>query len=340
MSVFKDKNVLLGITGGIASYKTPILVRNLIEKGATVRVIMTPAAKDFVTPLTLSTLSTYPVLSDFTANVLNNPKWNNHVDLSIWADIMIIAPATANTLSAMSNGICNNLLLAVYFSARCPIYIAPAMDLDMFKNAVTQKNLVYLKKKERKIIAPTKGFLASGLEGKGRMEEPENIIKFIEKDWIKKMPLYQKKVVITAGPTYEFIDPVRFIGNHSSGQMGFELAKAARKLGAVTTLIIGPNTLPLETIDVCLKKVTTAAEMMIAVKKEYNNSDIVIAAAAVSDFKPKENYSHKIKKQTNFKSIPLVLTNDILAELGKKKAKTIFSRFCLRNRKWRKKCFK
>jgi len=306
MSVFKDKNILLGITGGIASYKTPILVRNLIKQGASVRIVMTPAAKDFVTPLTLSTLSNYPVLSDFTADVLNN----------LWADIMIIAPATANTLAAMSNGNCNNLLLATYLSAQCPIYIAPAMDLDMFKNTVTQKNLADLEKMGNNIIPPTEGFLASGLEGKGRMEEPENIIKFIENHWIKKMPLYQKKVLITAGPTYEYVDPVRFIGNHSSGKMGFELAKAGRKLGAKVTLVIGPSALPLETLDVCLKRVMTSEEMMIATAEAYDDSDIVIAAAAVSDFKPKEKYSQKIKKQTNFNTISLVPTDDILAKLG------------------------
>ena len=243
MNLLSGKKILLGISGGIAAYKTPLIVRELIKQGAQVRVVITPAAKDFVTPLTLATLSRNPVLSTFTATDLDNPVWNDHVELGLWADVFLIAPATSNTLSAMAQGQCNNLLLAVYLSAKCPIFIAPAMDLDMYAHPANQSNLEKLKSYGNKILPVGEGFLASGLYGKGRMLEPEEIIQCVEKDILESLPLKGKKVLITAGPTYEPIDPVRFIGNHSSGKMGFALAEQAVKLGAEVILITGPSSI-------------------------------------------------------------------------------------------------
>ena len=225
MSSLSGKKILLGISGGIAAYKTPLLVRELIKLGAEIRVLMTPLAKDFVTPLTLSALSKNPVLSSFTNNELDNPVWNNHVELGLWADLYIIAPATSNTLSSMAQGRCNNLLLATYLSAKCPVYFAPAMDLDMYIHPSTVTSLERLQAFGNKMIPATRGELASGLVGEGRMAEPQDIISFMENDILSSLPLYGKKVLITAGPTYEAIDPVRFIGNHSSGKMGFEIDK-------------------------------------------------------------------------------------------------------------------
>ena len=232
MSILSGKNILLGITGGIAAYKTTYLVRHFIKAGAHVKIIMTPASKDFVTPLTLSTLSKNPVLSSFTNEDDDDDLWNNHVDLGLWADIFVIAPATANTMSKMATGNSDNFLLATYLSAKCPVYFAPAMDLDMYKHPSTEASFNALKSYGNIIIPAGSGELASGLIGEGRMAEPEDIIAFIEKDVISKLPLRNKKILITAGPTYEAIDPVRFIGNHSSGKMGFELANAAANLGA------------------------------------------------------------------------------------------------------------
>ena len=242
MSILSGKKVLLGVTGGIAAYKTPLIVRLLIQQGAEVKVVMTPAATDFVTPLTLSTLSQNPVVSSFTEEGKGDyPNWNNHVELALWADLMLIAPATSNTLSSMAHARCNNLLLACYLSAQCPVFIAPAMDLDMYAHPANQKNMAKLESFGHVIFPAQEGFLASGLEGKGRMMEPEEMVTALAHLLEKKALLYGKTVLITAGPTHEAIDPVRFIGNHSSGKMGFALAEEAAKLGAKVILISGPT---------------------------------------------------------------------------------------------------
>ncbi|MCF6180949.1 bifunctional phosphopantothenoylcysteine decarboxylase/phosphopantothenate--cysteine ligase CoaBC [Lutibacter sp.] len=317
MSVLSGKNILLGVTAGIAAYKTAHLVRLFIKSGAQVKVVMTPASKDFVTPLTLATLSKNPVYSTFfDKNEEENEEWNSHVELGLWADYMLIAPATANTLSKMSNGICDNLLLASYLSAKCPVFFAPAMDLDMYQHPATSKSITKLKSFGNIFIPPASGELASGLVGEGRMEEPKNIVAFMEKDIIKGLPLYGKKVLITAGPTYEAIDPVRFIGNHSSGKMGFELAKKAANLGAEVILISGPSS---ETISNSLIKrmdVVTAEQMYNEAHKYFYLVDIAILSAAVSDYKPKEIAKNKIKKNTPTLSLELIKTKDILASLG------------------------
>ena len=316
MSILSGKNILLGISAGIAAYKTASLVRLFVKVGANVKVVMTPASKDFVTPLTLSTLSKNPVYSSFTSDEEDNPVWNNHVDLGLWADLMIVAPATANTLSKMANGICDNLLLATYLSAKCPVYFAPTMDLDMYKHPSTLSSFKVLKNYGNIMIPATSGELASGLVGEGRMAEPEDIVAFIENDILGKLPLKGKKVLITAGPTYEAIDPVRFIGNHSSGKMGYEIAKAAANAGAEVILISGPTH---ETVTHNLIKtvpVVSAEEMYIAAHKYYSKTDIAILSAAVADFKPKQVATQKIKKKENTLSIELENTKDILASLG------------------------
>ena len=241
MNLLGGKKILLGISGGIAAYKTPLIVRELIKNGAEVRVVVTPAAKNFVTPLTLSTISKNPVLSTFTANDFDNPTWNDHVELGLWADILLIAPATSNTISAMSNGRCNNLLLAVYLSAKCPVFIAPSMDLDMYAHLSNQNNINILKSYGNHIFPVGEGQLASGLVGKGRMMEPNEIVENIIAFFNPTMPLKNKRILITAGPTYEAIDPVRFISNHSSGKMGYALANVAIELGAEVILISGPS---------------------------------------------------------------------------------------------------
>jgi len=261
MSVLSGKKVLLGVSGGIAAYKTATLVRLLIKAGAQVQVIMTPASKDFVTPLTLSTLSKNPVYSTFLSEEGENAEWNNHVDFALWADLMIIAPATANTLSKMVNGNCDNLLIATYLSAKCPVYFAPAMDLDMYKHSSTIASFNALRDFGNIIIPAETGELASGLSGEGRMAEPENIITFLERDLESKLPLKGRKILVTAGPTYEAIDPVRFIGNHSTGKMGFDIAKAAANLGAEVILVSGPTHLQLKNSNITLESVTSAQEM-------------------------------------------------------------------------------
>ena len=319
MSVLSGKKVLLGISGGIAAYKSPLIVRLLKSLDAEVRVVMTPSAKDFVTPLTLSTLSNNPVLSTFTATELDNPVWNDHVELGKWADLFIIAPATANTLSALVNAKCNNLLIATYLSCTSPIYIAPAMDLDMYAHNANQENLKILKSFGHQVLPVGEGFLASGLHGKGRMLSPEEIVDFIEKDLEKSLPLYGKKILITAGPTYEAIDPVRFIGNHSSGKMGFELAKEASKLGAEVLLVTGPTALELKDNRIDVHRVTSASEMFEVVMENYSDTQIAIAAAAVADFKPDNSHAQKIKKERGHNTINLVPTHDILATMGKEK---------------------
>ena len=329
MSVLSGKKVLLGISGGIAAYKSPLIVRLLKSLDAEVRVVMTPSAKDFVTPLTLSTLSNNPVLSTFTATELDNPVWNDHVELGKWADLFIIAPATANTLSALVNAKCNNLLIATYLSFTSRVYIAPAMDLDMYTHSANQKNLKILKSFGHHVLPVGNGFLASGLHGKGRMLSPEEIVDFIEKDLEKNLPLYGKKILITAGPTYEAVDPVRFIGNHASGKMGFELAKEASKLGAEVLLVSGPTALELKDNRIDVRRVTSASEMFEVVMKNYSNTQIAIAAAAVADFKPDNSHAQKIKKETDFNTINLVPTKDILATMGKEKKDQFLVGFAL-----------
>ena len=329
MSSLSGKKILLGISGGIAAYKTPLLVRELIKFGAEIRVLMTPFAKDFVTPLTLSALSKNPVLSSFTNNELDNPVWNNHVELGLWADLYIIAPATSNTLSSMAQGRCNNLLLATYLSAKCPVFIAPAMDLDMYKHSSNQKNINLLASYGNKILPVGEGVLASGLEGKGRMMEPHQIAENIISYFNPSLPLKNKKVLITTGPTYEAIDPVRFIGNHSSGKMGFSLAKEAAKLGAIVTLISGPTAQIISHPNILIVKVVSTLEMFDAVKEYYLNTDIAIAAAAVADYKPETQVLQKIKKKADFLTLNLVPTQDILAYMGSNKKNQYLIGFAL-----------
>ena len=316
MSVLSGKKVLLGVTAGIAAYKTANLVRLFIKSGAEVKVIMTPASKDFITPLTLSTLSKNPVHSTFYDKEDENELWNNHVDLGLWADVFLIAPATANTLSKMTNGTCDNLLLATYLSAKCPVYFAPAMDLDMYKHPSTKTSLENLQSFGNILIPAASGELASGLIGEGRMAEPEDIVSFIEKDIVSKLPLRGKKVLLTAGPTYEAIDPVRFIGNHSSGKMGFEIAKAAANLGAEVVLISGPSHQKVDHSFIKRVDVKSADEMYNAAHQYFNEVDIAILSAAVADYKPKNIAGQKIKKKDASLQIELAPTKDILASLG------------------------
>lgn len=329
MSVLNGKNVLLGVSGGIAAYKTASLVRLLIKAGAHVQVVMTPASLDFVTPLTLSTLSKNPVYSTFYNEEEANATWNNHVELALWADYMLIAPATANTLSKMASGTCDNLLMATYLSAKCPVYFAPAMDLDMYIHPTTKINFDKLQSFGNTIIPAESGELASGLSGEGRMAEPENIIQFIEKDLESKLPLKGKKVLITAGPTYEAIDPVRFIGNHSTGKMGFDIAIAAANLGAEVVLVSGPTHLQMKHNLVHLIRVTSADEMYEVCHQHYESSDVAIAAAAVADYKPKNIATQKIKKTETTFTIELEKNKDILLSLGQLKKHQFLIGFAL-----------
>jgi phosphopantothenoylcysteine decarboxylase / phosphopantothenate---cysteine ligase len=329
MSVLSGKKILLGVTGGIAAYKTAFLVRLLVKAGAEVRVVLTPAARDFVTPLTLSTLSKNPVISSFTKEEDNNGMWNNHVDLGLWADFMLMAPATANTLSKMATGNCDNFLLATYLSAKCPIYFAPAMDLDMYRHPSTKQSFATLNSFGNIIIPATSGELASGLIGEGRMAEPEEIISFLEQDILKNLPLRGKKILITAGPTYEAIDPVRFIGNHSSGKMGYELAAAANEAGAEVTLISGPTHLENPHLSINLIKVESAREMYDAAREYFPGTDVAIAAAAVSDYRPKQVASQKIKKANENLNLQLERNPDILAALGEAKQHQLLIGFAL-----------
>tara|TARA_R100001369_G_scaffold38256_1_gene63801 strand:- start:10201 stop:11409 length:1209 start_codon:yes stop_codon:yes gene_type:complete len=316
MGVLEGKKILLGITAGIAAYKTASLVRLFIKEGAQVKVIMTPSAKEFITPLTLSTLSKNEVISTFTKEEDENATWNNHVELGLWADFMLIAPATANSLSKMASGSSDNILLAAYLSAKCPVYFAPAMDLDMYLHPATKQSLDKLQSYGNIMIPAETGELASGLVGEGRMAEPENIVSFLERHLLEQLPLRHKKILITAGPTYEAIDPVRFIGNHSSGKMGFELATEAANLGAQVILITGPTYLQLESSMIKVIRVISADDMYNAVHANFADQDVVIAAAAVSDYKPKVVTDQKIKKKEASFNIDLVPTQDILASLG------------------------
>ena len=329
MSILGGKKVLLGVTAGIAAYKTTYLVRLFIKAGAEVKVVMTPAAKDFVTPLTLSTLSKNPVQSTFYDKNEENELWNNHVDLALWADLMILAPLTANTLAKMADGICDNLLLATYLSAKSTVYFAPAMDLDMYQHETTSANIDRLEARGNVFIAPSFGELASGLEGEGRMAEPEEIVSFIEKHIIAKSPLFGKQVLITAGPTYEAIDPVRFIGNHSSGKMGFALAQIAASLGAEVKLITGPSHEKLLHTNVERIDVVSAEQMYEATHRFFKDSHIAIFSAAVSDFTPKVVSFHKIKKNKSDMEVALVPTKDILASVGLIKEKQFLVGFAL-----------
>jgi phosphopantothenoylcysteine decarboxylase/phosphopantothenate--cysteine ligase len=329
MSILSGKKILLGVTAGIAAYKTASLVRLFIKSGAEVQVIMTPASKDFITPLTLSTLSKNPVHSAFYDKEEENELWNNHVELGLWADYMIIAPATANTLSKMTNGVCDNLLLATYLSAKCPVFFAPAMDLDMYKHPSTKQSLEKLQSYGNIMIPATSGELASGLVGEGRMAEPEDIVAFMENDILSKLPLKGKKVMITAGPTYEAIDPVRFIGNHSSGKMGFAMAKSAANLGAEVFLISGPSHENVSHSLIHRMNVTSAEDMYQASHQYYPDSDIAILSAAVADYRPKNVATEKIKKKDAALEIQLEPTQDILASLGKIKKHQFLVGFAL-----------
>ena len=316
MSVLSGKKILLGITAGIAAYKTASLVRLFIKSGAEVQVIMTPASKDFITPLTLSTLSKNPVHSTFYSKEEENELWNNHVELGLWADLMLIAPATANTLSKMSGGTCDNLLIATYLSAKCPVYFAPAMDLDMYVHPSTITSLDKLQSFGNKMIPATSGELASGLVGEGRLAEPEDIVSFMENDILSSMPLHGKKVLITAGPTYESIDPVRFIGNHSSGKMGFEIAKAAANLGAKVYLVSGPSNEIVNHDSIHRTDIVSAEQMYTACHQYFPEVSIAILTAAVADYRPKNVAAEKIKKKESTLDIELEPTKDILASLG------------------------
>lgn len=329
MSILSGKNILLGISAGIAAYKTASLVRGFIKAGANVKVVMTPASKDFVTPLTLSTLSKNPVSSTFYNEEDENAVWNNHVELGLWADYFIVAPATANTLSKMANGVCDNLLLATYLSAKCPVYFAPAMDLDMYKHPSTLNTFKTLERFGNIMIPATSGELASGLVGQGRLAEPEDIVTFIENDILGKLPLRGKKILITAGPTYEAIDPVRFIGNHSSGKMGFEIAKAAANLGAEVVLVTGPTYQKVAHSLIQVQPVISAQDMYEAAHEHYNTVDVAILSAAVADYRPKEIADKKIKKKETTLTLELEKTKDILASLGAVKTKQLLVGFAL-----------
>ena len=329
MSVLSGKKVLLGVTAGIAAYKSAFLVRLLVKKGAEVRVVMTPSAKEFVTPLTLSTLSKNEVWSSFTNEDDENAQWNNHVELALWADLFLVAPATANTLSKMAQGASDNLLVATYLSAKCPVYVAPAMDLDMYKHPSTEATFSKLRSFQNTIIPAAHGELASGMVGQGRMAEPEDIVDFLEKDILDKLPLKGKQFLITAGPTYEALDPVRFIGNHSSGKMGFAIAEAAAQLGAKVVLVSGPTSLKLSHSMISLVPVTSAKEMYDAAHKVYATCDVAILSAAVADYRPASISDQKIKKKDTELTIQLEKTDDILASLGANKKEQFLVGFAL-----------
>ena len=319
-------NIVLGITAGIAAYKTPQLVRLLTKKEHNVKVILTENAKEFVTPLTLSTVSKNPVLTNFSSPEGN---WHSHVELALWADAMLIAPATANTIAKMAHGVCDNLLLATYFSAKAPVFIAPAMDLDMYAHPTVTENLIKLKSFGNHIIPATYGELASGLVGQGRMAEPEDIVLFLENALTENLPLKGKKILITAGPTYEAIDPVRFIGNFSSGKMGIALANEAVRQGAEVHLILGPSTEKNIHSQIHLHRVVSAQQMYEAAVTEFPTCDIAILAAAVADYTPETVASEKIKKKGGNLSLTLVPTVDILASLGKIKTTQTLIGFAL-----------
>ena len=312
--MLRGKNIILGITGSIAAYKSAMLTRLLVKEGAIVKIVMTPLAKEFITPLTLATLAKNPILVDFFDPT--NGNWNSHVNLGLWADAYVIAPATANTLGKMANGIADNLLMTTYFSAKCPVFIAPAMDLDMFQHPATQKNLSTLLSYGNHIIDAGTGELASGLKGKGRMAEPEDIVRYINGYFSETASLSGKKVMITAGPTYEKIDPVRFIGNYSSGKMGFALAQTCAERGAKVTLIAGPVSLTINHPNIERIDVESAEEMYQAASTHFANNDIAILCAAVADFTPETKADQKLKRGKDDLVLNLKPTRDIAASLG------------------------
>ena len=329
MSVLAQKNILVGVSGGIAAYKIPLLIRQLVKLKSNVKVVMTPSSKEFVTPLTLSTVSKNDVFSEFTTAKNNNPTWNNHVELAEWADIFIIAPATSNTISSMSSARCDNLLLACYLSSSCPVFVAPAMDLEMYKNTLNQTNIKKLVSNNTDVLPVGSGSLASGMEGEGRMLEPNEIIDYVENKFKNSLPLNSKNFLITAGPTHEKIDPVRYIGNSSSGKMGYSLAKIASELGANVKLILGPTNLSMDLSNIECIRVQDSEEMYAQTIKNFKESDIVIFSAAISDFKPIKTNNRKIKKESGLDSIELQPTLDILKELGKIKTSQFLVGFAL-----------
>lgn len=323
----ENKKIIIGITGGIAAYKINYLVRDFVKAGAEVRIVMTKPTEDFVSPLTLSTLSRNKVYTDFYDE---NKTWNNHVELALWADVMLIAPCTANTLAKIANGICDNFLMAVYMSAKCPVIIAPAMDLDMYAHPAVTRNLNIIESFGHKIIPAEYGELASGLIGQGRLAEPETIFRTVGNEFTDTDATFAgKKILITAGPTYENIDPVRFIGNHSSGKMGFDLAKEAAKRGAEVTLISGPSSQKTDDKNIDVYRVTSAQEMFDEVFKHYENTDIAIMSAAVADYTPKVKATEKIKKNDNELTIELIKNKDILRTMGEKKTHQFLVGFAL-----------
>ena len=323
----ENKKIIIGITGGIAAYKINYLVRDFVKAGAEVRIVMTKPTEDFVSPLTLSTLSRNKVYTDFYDE---NKTWNNHVELALWADVMLIAPCTANTLAKIANGICDNFLMAVYMSAKCPVIIAPAMDLDMYAHPAVTKNLNIIESFGHKIIPAEYGELASGLIGQGRLAELETIFRTVGNEFTDTDATFAgKKILITAGPTYENIDPVRFIGNHSSGKMGFDLAKEAAKRGAEVTLISGPSSQKTDDKNINVYRVTSAQEMFDEVFKHYENTDIAIMSAAVADYTPKVKATEKIKKNEQELTIELIKNKDILRTMGEKKTHQFLVGFAL-----------
>lgn len=317
--MLQGKKIVLGITGSIAAYKSCLIIRQLIKRGADVQVVITPAGKEFITPITLSALTSKPVISEFFSQ--RDGTWHSHVDLGLWADAMLIAPATASTIGKMANGIADNMLITTYLSMKAPVFIAPAMDLDMYSHPTTQANLRRLQSFGNHIIEPQTGFLASKLEGKGRMEEPEVIVAQLEKFFSESADLKGKKVLITAGPTYEKIDPVRFIGNYSSGKMGIALAEECADRGASVTLVCGPVTESAKPNrpDIVVVDVESAAEMYQACKETYPKMDAGILCAAVADFTPADVADHKIKREGDDMLLRLKPTTDIAAALGKMK---------------------
>ena len=317
--MLKGKKILIGVTGSIAAYKIPILIRLLIKEGAEVKVILTDAAKDFVTPLTLSTLSGNPAQSEFFEKT--DGTWNSHVDLGNWADLYLLAPVSANTMGKLANGMADNLLSATYLAAKCPVFFAPAMDVDMYNHPSTSKNINQLKTFGNILVEPEEGELASGLYGAGRMQEPEKIIKILDSFFQKKKDFDKVKVLISAGPTYEAIDPVRFIGNFSTGQMGYALANEFSKRGAIVELVSGPVNLKIDSENVNITNVTSAAEMYSACLSAFSKVNIAIMSAAVADYTPERQQKQKIKKQAGNLTIKLQKTKDILKELGNNKRK-------------------
>ena len=328
MSVSLPRNVLLGVTGSIAAYKSAHLVRELVKAGANVQVVMTPAAHDFVTPLTLSTVSKHPVLTDLVKRD-GDGTWNDHVSLARWADVLVIAPLSANTLGKMANGICDNLLLACYLSATCPVFVAPAMDLEMFKDASTHHNLDLLKMRGVRQIGPDSGELASGLEGEGRMTEPAAIVAALQTALLSGSKLAGKRILVTAGPTQEAIDPVRYIGNRSSGKMGFAIAEEAALRGALVELVTGPVGLGTTQAGIERVDVTNAAEMSAACKRRFPQCDVAVLSAAVADWRPAQVAERKLKKSARLEEIALEPTEDILAWMGANKKKQVLVGFAL-----------